>query len=344
MSWDTESRRIERLKMYRPRAAAQQSDAWLSGMLAAAKQDPRHEEHAGRFASALSTWAGIQRTLGQLGDAVLATQQALDILSPQLLSTRAGFACQRAAFLLGDLQDIDAGLRLAQQAVAIHGQTPGGRHHVGVSSAGVGAYELFYRRAFADSRAALRRALGALPEGDDVVFVGAHHGIAYSYLMEGRLSEALEALLSLRQRRPNLEPDQDLRLRWLEAEIAAAAGDHGRALAHYEEVFTRGLGIVEVQGAILVSFDVARILLERPTSAGEWWSWNRRLGSLAEKLTRAEQAALGPYLDALAAGDLDRGLLDHTTVAFKRASNRMLLGMGRRGAAGRPELGGQFAA
>ncbi|MEM7517694.1 MAG: hypothetical protein AAF368_12330, partial [Planctomycetota bacterium] len=141
MSWDVESRRIERLKQYRPRRAAEQADRWLGQALGEVqqRQDP---ESIGLFASALSTWAGLQRTLGQLGDAALATHHALGRLCPQPASTRAGFACQRAALVLGDLGETEAGLRFAEQAVVIHQRTPGEHRHVGTALAGVGAYQL----------------------------------------------------------------------------------------------------------------------------------------------------------------------------------------------------------
>ena len=61
--WDPESCRIERLKMSKPRAAAVQADTWLGETLTAARQNPLDEAVVGRFASALSTWAGIQRTI-----------------------------------------------------------------------------------------------------------------------------------------------------------------------------------------------------------------------------------------------------------------------------------------
>ena len=343
-AWDPESRRIERLKMSRPRAAAQEADTWLEHTLNAVRQQPQDEEAIGLFASALSTWAGVQRTLGQLGDATLAAHHALGILCPQVMSTRAGFASQRAAYVLGDLGAVEAGLELVQQAVTIHQHTPGGYRHVGTACAGVGAYQLFYRRAFAEARAAFTMALHALPNDDEVLLVAASHGVAYSYLMEGQKDDARESVRALRQLRPEMAADQDLRLRWLEAEIAAASGDFDQALKLYDELFERSLQVTEPCGHILVSFDAAQVLLSSETSTEEWARWHRRIRPIVEELTRVEQAALEPYLDALAGSELDRELLDQTTVAFKRASNRMLLGMGRTGAAGRPERCGQFAA
>ena len=342
--WDLESRRIERLKMSRPRAAALDADFWLGQTLDAAQRNQQSEEALARFASALSTWSGVQRTIGHLGDAVLATHHALGILCPQPLSTRTGFASQRAAFALGDIGDIDAGLQLAEQAVRIHQRTPGGYQHAGIAAAGIGAFQLFYRRAFAEARAAFTMALHALPNDDEVLLVGASHGVAYSYLMEGRIDDARETVLALRRLRPELPPDQSLRLCWLEAEIAAADSAPDRALELYGEVLEQSRTVTEPAGQALISFDAARVLLTRETSGDEWARWHRRIRPIVEELTRVEQAALEPYLDALASAQLDRELLDQTTVAFKSASNRMLLGMGRPGAAGRPERHGQLAA
>ena len=39
--WDAESRRLERLKMSRPRAAAQEADKWMEQTLRAARQSPQ---------------------------------------------------------------------------------------------------------------------------------------------------------------------------------------------------------------------------------------------------------------------------------------------------------------
>ena len=57
-------------------------------------------------------------------------------------------------------------------------------------------------------------ALHALPNDDEVLLVGATHGLAYSYLMEGQLDDARESVVALRLLRPDLAPDQDLRLSW----------------------------------------------------------------------------------------------------------------------------------
>ena len=162
--------------------------------------------------------------------------------------------------------------------------------------------------------------------------------------MEGRIDDARETVLALRRLRPELPPDQSLRLCWLEAEIAAADSAPDRALELYGEVFEQSRTVTEPAGQALISFDAARVLLTRETSGDDWARWHRRIRPIVEELTRVEQAALEPYLDALASAQLDRELLDQTTVAFKSASNRMLLGMGRPGAAGRPERHGQLAA
>ncbi|MEO1082754.1 MAG: hypothetical protein AAFY88_00785 [Acidobacteriota bacterium] len=327
--WDGESRRIERLKMARPQAAAQEADLWLTEALARAGQNPRDEEAVGRFASALSTWSGVRRTIGQLDDATVATHHALQLLCPRALSTRSGFACQRAALVLGDLGETKAGLQFAEQAAAIHQQTPGGERHVGTALAGLGAYHLSYRHAFSLARAAFVMALAVLPAEEEVLLVGASHGIAYCALMEGRFEEARESLLALRRLRPSIAPDQDLRLRWLEAEIAAGTGGSAQALALYDEIFSRTLEVTEPAGAVLVFFDAARLLLEQDTSAGEWWGWRRRLTPLVAQLTPAQRIALEPCLDALDHFELDRALLDKAAAAFKRAGNRMLLGLDR---------------
>ena len=344
LPWDSPSLRIERLKQSRPREAAEQATTWLEETLRGAERAPRDETAVGLLCSALSTWSGLQRTLGQRGDAALAAHHALRLLQPQPLQTRAGFALQRAAFILGDLDAIEAGLSCLQQARTVHQATPGGRQNVGLTLTGLGAFQLFYRRHFAAARAAFTLGLHALGSGDDDLLVGASHGVAYSYLMEGRLDDARESLHALRQLVPAPAADQDVRLFWLEAEIAAASGNHARALECYDDVCGRMQDVTEASGPVLVSFDAARILLEHATASATWRRWQQRLCSLLPQLTRPEQAVLEPYLDALAAGDLDRELLDSTTVAFKRASNAMLLGMGRPGNAGRPELRGQHAA
>ncbi|MEM8997026.1 MAG: hypothetical protein AAGF23_19740 [Acidobacteriota bacterium] len=343
IAWDATSRRIERLKQSRPQQAAERADWWLEETLNDWQKcgDP---ERLGLFASALSTWAGLRRTLGQLGEAVAATHRALGILCTQPSTTRTGFACQRAALVLGDLGEIDSGLHYAEQAVAIHQRTPGGQRHVGTALAGLGAYQLSYRRAFPKARAAFVAALTALPGDEEALTIGAGHGVAYCSLMAGRPDDAREIVAALRRLRPSLDPDQDLRLRWLEAEIAAAAGDTAEALALYDDIFSRSVEVTEAAGAVLVFFDAARLLLDPGTSAGVWWVWNRRLASLLNQLTPAQRLVLEPCLDALDGLELDRELLDRTAVAFKKACNRMLLGLGRAGGAGRPEARGHFAA
>ncbi|MEM1182147.1 MAG: hypothetical protein AAGM22_27615 [Acidobacteriota bacterium] len=340
--WDPESRRIERLKQYRPREAAELADRWLEDTLDAVRREPDDPENIGLFASALSTWSGLRRTLGQLDDSVLATHHALRILSPQPTSTRAGFACQRAAFVLGDLGETEAGRRFARRAVSIHCETPAGpaTQHVAVAYAGVGAFQLFYCREFAQARFSFGQAQH--PGAEEWVAVGARHGLAYSYLMEGSFPEARNVVDCIRALHPSLAADQDFRLRWLEAEIAAGSGEVEKALALYDELFMRSIEVTELAGGVLVFLDAASLLVDRHTGAGEWWGWRRRLLTLYRELTHPEQLALDPCLDALRGLELDRELLDRTAVAFKKASNRMLLRMGRPGAAGRPELGGDL--
>lgn len=339
--WDPASRDIERLKQYRPQAAAKQAEAWLEERLQAIEENLASDENLSRFCSALSTWSGIQRTLGALSHAAPAAHHALRLLSPQPSTTRTGFALQRAAYVLGDLGDLDAGLALIMKAVYTHQATHGGQHQTGIALAGLGAYQLFYLKRLLISRVSFTMALHALDNTDPMLLIGAHHGIAYSYLMERKLTQARRTLAGIRQLMPEPEPDQDLRLQWLEAEIEAADGNHRRALEQYEQLFEDSLRITEVTGPVLITFDAVRILINQST---EQAVWQRRLQPIVQELTKTQQAALEPFLDALQSGQLDRQLLDQTTVAFKTATNRMLLGMGRPGAAGRPERRGRLAA
>ena len=339
---DERSREIERLKMYRPGEAAQQAESWLREALHQARRSLDGEEEIRRFCSALSTWGAIQRNLGQTSDAARAQLHVLRILRPQPCSTEAGFVLHRLAFVLGDLGDVAGGLISAHQAVAVHQLTPGGERNSAIATAGLAAFHCFYRHAFQAARAAYCGALERLDPAEDAVFtVGARHGLAYSYLMEGRTAEARERLEMLRTSR--LEPDQALRLDWMEAEIDAAEQKIDEALDRYAKLLPLAVELMEPSGPVLLALDASALLLESGLSA-EAARWHRWLEPIAQKLYAVERAALEPYLDALAAFELERELLDRTAVAFKKANNRMLLGMGRPRAAGRPDLMGRLAA
>ena len=122
--WEPLSRNIDLLKMTYPRSALETTERWLETTLIRVRHLPDDADSIYSFCSALSTYSGLLRYLGRLGDAALASHKVLSVLSPQPYSTDTGFGLHRAAYVLADLGHIGEGLIASHHAVVVHIMLP----------------------------------------------------------------------------------------------------------------------------------------------------------------------------------------------------------------------------
>lgn len=339
-----EIRSIELLKMARPRAASARATILLQRRLEEATREPGPERVLA-FCDALSTWGGIQRTFGQRDDAALALHHCLRILRPVPGTSVAGFALTRAAYVLADFEAMEAAHQAADHALLAHQATRDGRHNAGTAAMGSGILYLYYQRNFDRARSAFASSLHLLSADDDLMRFSAYHGMVSSYMMQNESELAASSLSILDRQFENLPPALQVLLRWLQAEVHAGRKDHEHARHLFEQLFEDTCRICEPGSAAKIGIQALRERLDAGgATPATWRNWHERLLPLQEELTSAERTCLEPLVDALAAGEVDGDLLDHVAVSLKQAVDRMALGAGRPGAAGKPELFGRLDA
>jgi hypothetical protein len=264
--------------------------------------------------------------------------------------SQVGFALQRASYviadagLLGDAEKIEQGWAAVERAIEIHQATQDGEANIVLAIVSAALFRLFYERKIQEARDLLMKV-----DMEDFVFAtdfvrgSALHAFVYSFLMEEKFDMALIGVGMLSIIQKLLPPSINLRLLWLQAEVSATLGYEKTGL-YFERLFSLSRELAEPECTVLACFDTLRYLASKGPVPEELGKWHERLFLLRAELDPARTAALEPLFDALDQQQLDAELLDSTAVAFKKAVNPMLLGMGRPGAAGKPETLGRLEA